>query len=224
MLKTIDPNDKYLQLAFNHSWSDFKRLIAMVPRNEHIIVEAGTPFLKRYGVGVLRQMRRYWPGKLLADLKVVDGAEDEVRMTANAGADLITALGSAGKESLNIFVETCQKYDLVPVFDMLHVKRPMKTLWKAEVIPEIVTLHLGRDEENSYGKVIQYKEIAKIKGKWEVMAGAAGGIDHKEMSSALFNGADVVVVNAVKPSDPWTGLVINDQFGNKVKGLLNLLS
>jgi len=214
----------YLQLAFNHTWQDFVRLIPMVPHDEHIIIEAGTPFLKRYGIGVVSKMRRYWPGQIMADLKVVDGAEQEVRMAAAAETNLITALGSAGPESLQIFVDTCRRHNLSPVFDMLHVQKPMRKLWKARVLPDIVLLHLGRDEENSHGKVIQYKEIAKIKGKWEVEVGVAGGIDAQGISSALFNGAEVVVVNAVKPSDPWRGLVIDQNFQQELKKILSLLN
>jgi hypothetical protein len=31
-------------------------------------------------------------------------------------------------------------------------------------------------------------------------------VDIKEARSAIFNGANIVVANLVKPSDPWTGI------------------
>ncbi|MGI5898138.1 MAG: hypothetical protein ACOX6Q_03195 [Candidatus Dojkabacteria bacterium] len=43
---------------------------------------------------------------------------------------------------------------------------------------DIVLIHRGRDEENSFEAVIQYKNIANIKGKWDVLVEAAGGIDN----------------------------------------------
>jgi bifunctional enzyme Fae/Hps len=216
-------NQAYLQIAFNHTYRDFKQLIKHIPQDRSIIVEAGTPFLKRHGVGVLRQMRQAWSGHLLADFKVTDGAVQEVEMAARAGATWISADGAASQEALTLFVKTCRQFKLHSVVDMLNVERPMKKLWKARVVPDVVTLHLGRDEENSYGKVIRYKNIAKIKGKWDVLCGVAGGIDQDQVSSALFNNADIVVVNAVKESDPWSGLVIDDHFGKKLQKLINLV-
>ena len=38
------------------------------------------------------------------------------------------------------------------------------------------------------------------------MISAAGGVDLKEASSAIFNGANIVVVNIVTTADPWTGI------------------
>jgi 3-keto-L-gulonate-6-phosphate decarboxylase len=144
-------------------------------------------------------------------------------MSAWAGANWVTADGAASQETLSLFVQTCQRFGMTSVIDMLNVESPMKKLWKAQVVPDVVTLHLGRDEENSYGKVIRYKNIAKIKGKWDVLCGVAGGIDANGVSSALFNNADIVVVNAVKNSDPWAGLVIDSNFGQSLGELINLI-
>ena len=38
------------------------------------------------------------------------------------------------------------------------------------------------------------------------MISAAGGVDQKEARSAIFNGANIVVVNIVTSEDPWTGI------------------
>jgi hypothetical protein len=39
-----------------------------------------------------------------------------------------------------------------------------------------------------------------------VLISAAGGVDLKEARSAIFNGANIVVANLVRPDDPWTGI------------------
>lgn len=216
-------NKRFLELAFNHTFTDFQKVVSLIPPSDHIIIEAGTPLIKREGVDVIRKIRHFWKGQIMADLKIIDGAEGEVEMVKNVGADLVTASGGASLETLRLFVKACKEAQIKSVIDMLNIPNPMKVLWKANVAPDGVFIHRGRDEENSYGKIIQYKEIAKIKGKWDIWVGAAGGIDKKELQSAIFNGADIVVINVVKETDPWKGIVINDQFRNRVDEFLKFL-
>ncbi len=216
-------SNKYLQLAFNNSFNDFVSVVGLIPKNENIIIEAGTPLIKREGIGVVNKMKFYWPGDICADIKVVDGAKAEVEMVKEAGATYITALGNASEETLRIFVDTCKSLGVKSVIDMINTPDPLRSLWKANIYPDVVTIHRGRDEENSFGEVIQYKNIAKIKGKWDVLVGAAGGIDEKEMQSASFNGADIVVVNVVRPDDPWGGLVMDSSFKDHIKDFIKLV-
>lgn len=212
--------NKYLQLAFNHSLADFAQLIGAIPHHENLIVEAGTPLIKRDGIGVVKKMKMLWPGLIYADMKIVDGAEDEVKAAKAAGADFVTAVGTASPQTLKIFVESCREVGIKSVVDMINTPNPMRVLWKANTVPDVVMIHRGRDEENSFGAVIQYKNIAKIKGKWDILVGAAGGIDKKEMQSAIFNGANIVVVNLVYESDPWTGIVVDVDFQRQLTDFL----
>lgn len=214
----------FLQLAFNNTYGDFVRLVSKIPSNPNIIIEAGTPLLKKEGISVISKMKIYWPHQVVADIKVVDGARQEVAICAQAGADIVTATGNSSTETLKIFINSCRDFGVKSAVDMIHVSNPLRVLWKANVIPDIVYIHRGRDEENSFGKVIQYKEIAKIKGKWDILVGAAGGIDQLEMRSALFNGADIVVVNVVGPSDPWTGIKDDVDFQYNLDKFLSSIS
>ena len=211
---------KYIQFAFNDSFSEFLKTVPYFPKHENIIIEAGTPLIKREGIGVIKKMRAFWKGKICADIKIVDGAYEEVLMAKQAGAYSVTALGTNSFESLKIFVETCKKYNIVSVVDMINAEKPLNLLWKSGIVPDVVLIHRGRDEENSFGKIIQYKEIAKIKGKYSTLLGAAGGIDRKEMQTALFNNADLVVVNVVKPNSHLTGIVLDNNFGDDVNKYL----
>ncbi|HPQ79002.1 MAG TPA: orotidine 5'-phosphate decarboxylase [Candidatus Dojkabacteria bacterium] len=216
-------SNKYLQLAFNSTLVDFYSVVSQIPRYDNIIIEAGTPLIKREGTKAIAIMKRYWPGEICADIKVVDGAREEVLMAKEAGASYITALGNASKETLQIFVNTCKEVGIKSVIDMINTPDPLKSLWRANIVPDVVTIHRGRDEENSFGKVIQYKNISKIKGKWDILVGAAGGIDQKEMHSAAFNGADIVVVNVVRPNDPWGGLVMDRKFNENISNFIALI-
>lgn len=214
---------KYLQLAFNYTFNDFVNLIRYIPKHNNIIIEAGTPLIKREGISVVSRMRSYWPGLISADMKIVDGAKEEVLMAKNSGADFVTAVGNASDETLKIFVDTCKESGIYSVVDMINTSNPLKRLWSANVRPDVALIHRGRDEENSYGKVIQYKNIAKIKGKYDSFVGAAGGIDKKEMSSASFNGSDITVVNIVKPTDPWNGIKVDREFKDRLDDFIRFV-
>ena len=79
--------------------------------------------------------------------------------------------------------------------------------------PDVVVLHRGRDEENTYGKVIEYRHVNRVRSKFDVLISAAGGVDLKEARSAIFNGANIVVVNIVRPDTPWLGISSNADVG-----------
>lgn len=185
---------------------DVEQLIMQVPRDRRILIEAGTPFIKRYGFNGIQTLASLWPGYIVADIKVADGAREEVEMVWQAGAHAVTALGNSSTETLNIFVQTCESLDMDSMVDMIHVDMPLKVLRPLKKQPSVAILHRGRDEETTRGKVIQYKHITKIKSKYDILISAAGGVDLKEAQSAAFNGANIVVVNVVPAGSPWKGI------------------
>jgi bifunctional enzyme Fae/Hps len=197
---------RYLQIAFNDDIFTVNRILPTIPRNERILIEAGTPFIKREGYGGIRRIAQLWNGAIVADLKTTDGAVEEVELAKNAGASAATVLGSAPVETINLFIKTCNDYGLDSMIDMIGVEEPLKVLLKLKQPPAVVILHKGRDEETTRGKVIKYKHINKIKSKYNVLISAAGGVDLREARSAIFNGANIVVVNIVAKEDPWTGI------------------
>jgi pentose-5-phosphate-3-epimerase len=54
--------------------------------------------------------------------------------------------------------------------------------------------------------MIRYRQINRIRSKYDCLISAAGGVDLREARSAIFNGANIVVVNIVQPGDIWTGI------------------
>ncbi|MCU0276279.1 MAG: hypothetical protein MUF02_05410 [Acidobacteria bacterium] len=202
----LDNNTRYLQIAFNYDTLMVLRLLPKIPQSGRILIEAGTPFIKREGLDGIRAMRRIWRGHLVADLKTVDGAQAEVEMVRQAGATAATVLGSSPIESLDLFVSCCARLQVDSLIDMLGVPDPLQVLMKLKKPPDVVVLHLGRDEESTRGKMIQYRHVNRVRSKFAALISAAGGVGLKEARSAIFNGADIVVVNLVRPEDPWGGI------------------
>ena len=65
---------------------------------------------------------------------------------------------------------------------------------------------MGRDEETTKGKLIQYRHVNRVRSKYPVMISAAGGLDEGSARSAIFNGASIVVANVVQPGEGWAGI------------------
>ena len=202
-------HQRYLQIAFNYDRAMVMRLLPRIPYSERLMIEAGTPYIKREGLAGIRLIRNMWRGIVVADIKVSDGALNEVQMVYQSGANAVTALGSAPKETLDLFIETCQRLNIIPMLDMLAVDDPLAVLRVLKKPPEVVVLHKGRDEESSRSKLIQYRHINRMRSKYDVLISAAGGIDAKQARSAIFNGANIVVANIVSPEDQWVGIPAN---------------
>jgi 3-keto-L-gulonate-6-phosphate decarboxylase len=224
----LDDKIRYLQIAFNYDVGLVKRILPGVvsdvlslPRGrERIFIEAGTPYIKREGVDGIRAIRRHWPGHVVADLKTVDGAFGEVDMAREGGATAATVLGSSPSEALDLFIARCDQLNMISMIDMLGVQDPLRVLMRMKHPPDVVVLHRGRDEEGTRGKLIQYRHVNRVRSKFSVLISAAGGVDIKEARSAIFNGANIVVVNLVRPSDVWTGIPTDGDVGAMAKEFL----
>lgn len=219
----LDPNQRYLQVAFNHDLSLALKILPKIPWSERIFIEAGTPFIKREGAGGIAALSNVWPGIVVADLKIVDGAEAEVVMAHDAGAKAVTVVGEASVETINIFLSKCKELGMISMIDMVGVREPLKTLRRLQMPPDVIVLHRGRDEERTRGKVIEYRHVKRIKSKFDVLISAAGGVDLKEARSAVFNGANIVAVNVVRPEDPWTGISIKSNIEKLSKRFLETI-
>lgn len=219
----LDRHVRYLQLAFNHDLRLARQVLSRVPMNDRILIEAGTPFIKNEGMDGVRQLRRMWGGNLVADMKVTDGAYGEVMMARNAGANGITVYGNSPEETLNIFIKTCAEVNMFSMIDLLSAADPLPIMRRLKARPDVMVLHRGRDEENTMGKVIQYRQVRRIRSKYDVNISAAGGIDLKEASSAVFNGANIVVVNIVRPTENIEGISVDSDIAEMVANFLTAI-
>jgi len=216
----LDDKIRYLQIAFNYNAAMVTSLLPRIPPSSRIMIEAGTPFIKREGMQGIRYIRRLWRGMIVADIKVADGALDEVQMVRAAGANAITVLGNAPRETINICIEACRNYGMVSMIDMIGVKDPLTVIRPLQSKPDVVVLHLGRDEETTRGKLIQYRHVNRIRSKFPVLISAAGGVDVKQARSAIFNGANIVVANIVRQGGIWRGISAASDVGDMARKFL----
>lgn len=198
----LNRKSKYLQIAFNRSLDDVKEMIALLPASEKIIIEAGTPFIKKYGQDGISALQNWWsakihkPGYIIADLKCMDRGSREVEAAATAGASAATCLGLAPIATINEFIKECEKAGIDSMVDMMNIEFPFEILQKLKKLPTIVVLHRGVDEnENKNGKKILHDQIHRIKGTYgNVLISIAGGEMPRDVVRSFFNDADIAVI------------------------------
>lgn len=61
----LNPKKRYLQVALNSTLDEAYRVINCLPMSDRIIIEAGTPLIKRYGEDGIRQICQWWQQRLL---------------------------------------------------------------------------------------------------------------------------------------------------------------
>ena len=209
-----------MQFAFNGTMQQVKRLLPKIPYDPRIIIEAGTPYIKQYGMNGVRLIRRLWRGLVVADLKITDGAVSEVRYAVNAGANAVTVMGSAPIETIDFFDEYCENLGVYSMIDMLGVDNPLRRLLPLKHKPNFIVIHKGRDEETNARSIIRYKDISKVRGKYGVFIAVAGGIEADGVRKAYFNGADVVILNIIRRGDPNQGILDTSDFRREVPAIL----
>jgi bifunctional enzyme Fae/Hps len=219
----LERKQRYLQVAFNSDLSLVYRVLPSLPKSNRILIEAGTPFIKKEGLNGIRTIASIWGGKVVADLKTIDGAADEVAFAFNSGATAATVSGSAPLETIDLFIQSCKVLGMDSMVDMIGIEDPLRILRELKHPPDVVILHKGRDEESTRGKVIKYKHITRIRSKYECLISAAGGVDLKEARSAIFNGANIVVANLVSSENSWTGIVANSNVKEMVEQFLKTI-
>jgi 3-keto-L-gulonate-6-phosphate decarboxylase len=220
----LDNNVRYLQIAFNYDLKMALQTLPRIPFSDRILIEAGTPFIKLEGMRGVQAIKQRWPGHVVADLKVTDGAIGEVDMARQAGATAATVLGNAPTETIELFIGRCAQLNMLSMIDLLGVGDPLDILRPLKRAPDIMVIHRGRDEEGTHGKMIRYRQINRIRSKYDTLISAAGGVDLREARSAIFNGANIVVANIVHPSDGWTGIQTTEDITAIAKTFLETIS
>lgn len=128
--KTIlNPKKKYLQVALNGTLEEARQIIFNLPKSDRIIVEAGTPLIKRYGEAGIRQIYQWYAQHLTGEFPISD-------LTSGfAATDLIAAFlggGSLFKQISKPKATTDKQSALFP-----YVVADLKTMDRGDTEVEI---------------------------------------------------------------------------------------
>ncbi|HQK56842.1 MAG TPA: bifunctional 5,6,7,8-tetrahydromethanopterin hydro-lyase/3-hexulose-6-phosphate synthase [Methanolinea sp.] len=185
----------YLQVALDLvDMHKVHSVLAELPQNDHLIIEAGTPLIKRFGLSIIPEIRKVRPNAfIIADMKILDTGNLEARMAADASADAVVISGLAPLPTLEKAIAEAKKTGIYSVIDMLNVPEPLKVIKALKVKPDIVELHRAIDAESSehaWGDIPALKKAAGGK----LLVATAGGIRVDGVKKAFASGADIIVV------------------------------
>ena len=82
----LNPKKRYLQIALNSTLQEAHKIINDLPISDRIIIEAGTPLIKRYGEHGIRQIRQWYEQRLAGQILT------PAMTTANAPTNSILSL------------------------------------------------------------------------------------------------------------------------------------
>ena len=188
----------YLQIALdNPNIEMIKRVITQVPKSDNVLLEAGTPLIKRYGVGVIRDLREARADSfIIADLKTMDVGKVEVDMAFDETADAVCCAGAASSATIDEFVYEARRLGIYSFLDLMQVEDPVAKLKSLERLPDCVILHRAIDVEQRGGEA-RWGYIAKIREAFKdrkLLISVAGGIRPNTAQFALDAGADILIV------------------------------
>ncbi|MCL5878018.1 MAG: bifunctional 5,6,7,8-tetrahydromethanopterin hydro-lyase/3-hexulose-6-phosphate synthase [Candidatus Bathyarchaeota archaeon] len=187
----------YLQIALDApSLEGAKKVIEALPGSDRIILEVGTPLIKRYGTRVIGELRQAAKDKfIIADLKTLDVGKVEADIAYEDTADAVVAAGLAPPETLDATVQEAKRLGMYAVIDMLNVEDVLAKLKALKEFPDIVILHRGIDQES--GRSCGLERIQMIRKAFpnkKLLIAVAGGIVPETAKEALALGADILIV------------------------------
>jgi bifunctional enzyme Fae/Hps len=187
----------YLQISLDAPELErTKKIIAEIPGSDRIILEVGTPLIKRYGARVINDLRQVAKDAfMVADLKTLDVGKVEVDIAYDETADAVVAAGLGPAETLDSFIHEAKRLGIYAVVDMLNVEDPLKKLKSLKEFPDVVILHRGIDQET--GRSLGLDLIQEIRETYKdkkFLIAVAGGIVPETAKEALAKGANIIIV------------------------------
>ena len=187
----------YLQIALDApNLEGAKKVIEQLPGSDRIILEVGTPMIKRYGTRVINDIRQIAKDKfVIADLKTLDVGKVEVDIAYEDTADAVVAAGLGPAETLDATVQEARRLGIYAVVDMLNVEDVLAKLKSIKDFPDIVILHRGIDQETGRSSGLErIKIIREAFPNKKFLIAVAGGIVPETAKEALEKGADILIV------------------------------
>jgi bifunctional enzyme Fae/Hps len=208
----------YVQIALDMpDLEALKKVVSQLPRSDRILLEVGTPLVKRYGMEVIQEIREFAKDAfVIADLKTLDVGQVEVDLAFNETADAVVVSGLASSSTINKFIYESKRLGIYSSIDMMEVKDPLEVLKGLDDTPDIVILHRGIDVE-SKGKT-RWQIIQDIKDEFpgkKILLSVAGGIREDTAKEALKKGADILIVGRY--------ITQSKDVEKAARGLLNLV-
>lgn len=196
----------YLQVALDvPTIENMEFIINSLPKSDRIIIEAGTPLIKKYGIEIIEHIRELYDGYIVADLKTLDTGRIEVRMAFECTANAVVLSGIAPKATILKGIHECEKCGIMSYLDTINMDEPLKLYNSLELKPDVLMVHRGIDEEtfSKNRKNIENENICNVDDDKKLILGVAGGVSLNNIDE-LKTKYDILVVGRgiTKSRDP----------------------
>jgi len=139
---------------------------------ERLIVEAGTPLVKLFGLSILPKLKLSSPGThLMADLKIADVGRLEASLAFDFFADSVSVLAMAPRSTIRSVLEVAMErsksvvVDFIGVADLKSRADIVTSLVRNLSFPEdklVFEFHRGIDEERGRSAEEFFKDIVGV--------------------------------------------------------------
>jgi len=206
--------NKKIQVAIDRvALEDAQRLIRTL--NHADIIELGTSLSRDYGLRSVYETKHLkGNAKLLVDIKTVDQGDYEFTKYFEAGADILTVMGTSAKETLDACYEVAKRFKKEMVIDLLECSD--ERIETISHYPEaIYNLHFSKDGKK---EISATNEIENFITKFPHInrLSFAGSLTVEKVEGILQKPLEIIVVGSsiVKSENPKKEL---DKFMEVVK-------
>ena len=195
----LDRCGRLLQVAldFTEPWRALRvGLLARV--GEAVVLEAGTPLIKSYGIDSVRLLASL-PGDpvVVADTKTMDTGRLELSLAAEAGAGAATVLAAAPDETIAEMVAEGESRGVAVIGDLIGVGDPVEGARRLRRLGvHIALLHVGIDVQRRLGITAadRARLVESASRAFEGPVAVAGGIKPGEAGLLAEAGASIVII------------------------------
>lgn len=183
-----------LQLALDFTNLQDAIEVAKKARDYVDWIEAGTPLIKSCGMSSVLALKREFPRKkVVADMKIMDTGALEVKLAADAGADVITVMAAADLSTVKEAIAEGRRLGKIVVVDTIGAE-PTKIEEIECMAPDYICPHVGIDQQR---RGVKLEDVVR-KTKMRIPMAVGGGIDSKTAGGFVRVGAKVIIVgNAI---------------------------
>ncbi|MHA1400194.1 MAG: orotidine 5'-phosphate decarboxylase / HUMPS family protein [Candidatus Heimdallarchaeaceae archaeon] len=188
-------NSPYVQVALDIiDYEFFQAVLSKLPESPKLLIEAGTPLIKKFGAKVLNEIRSHFNDSyIIADMKTLDVGGLEVQIGAEDGANAVAVSGLAPIETIESAIKEGKERSVDIILDLMNVQEPLALLKQLSDLPAIVLFHRGIDQEGR--KEHPWELIQTISQTYpDVLIAVAGGLDLATSKKALENGAQIIII------------------------------
>lgn len=158
------------------------------------ILEIGTPVLLREGTYPAKELKKLYPKLcILADSKIVDGGAIECEDLCKNGADIVTVLALAEKETIKEVVDTAHYFGKKVMADFICVENINE---KAEKLLELQVdyceVHTGVDVQKK--GCTPLTELRSLREQFpDMQIAVAGGINKYNIKQYVEYGPEIII-------------------------------